>query len=101
MRLDIDLITLHTILNSKTLSKIFDRIIGGIIDIETRYDRVTGIRFSMENLRKSLGYKNKSTVSRGLNALAKLGLFEITTDNQGTSLDFNPDKVRRVENKRG
>lgn len=93
MRLDIDIVTLNTILNSKTLSKILYQILDAMIATETKCDAATGFRFSMEDLRKSLGYKNKSTVSRGLKALSSLGLFELDTNNQGTIVDFCSDKI--------
>ena len=96
MRIDIDTVPLNIILKSKTLSKILARILDAYILIELNCDKVDGIRFSMEDLRKSLRYKNKSTVSRGLKALSELGLFTITTNNQGTVIDFNPDKARTV-----
>lgn len=96
MRIDIDTVTLSTILKSKTLSKILARILDAYFDAWLLCDDVEGISFSMENLRKSLRYKNKSTVSRGLNALAELGLFEIETTNKGTAINFNPEKIRRV-----
>ena len=96
MRLDIDIVTLSTILHSKTLSKILYQILGAYTAIENSCEDVDGISFSMEDLRKSLRYKNKSTVSRGLKALSELGLFSLDTNNQGTVIDFNPDKIRRV-----
>jgi len=96
MRLDIDIVILSTILNSKTLSKILYRILGAYLAVELTCDNVTGLSFSMEDLRKTLRYKNKSTVSRGLKALADLGLFKLETTNQGTIIDFSPDTVRRV-----
>lgn len=98
MRLEIDTVTLTTILKSKTLSKIL------VMILETYeymyyslYNEVDNpFRFSMEALRKSLGYKNKSTVSRGLRALAELGIFDLETSNQCTVISFNPEKIRRV-----
>ena len=96
MRVEIDTVKLNTILNSKTLTKILARILEAYNLLEMKCSQVDGISFSMENLRKSLGYKNKSTVSRGLKALADLGLFELKTTNQGTVIDFNPEKIRRV-----
>lgn len=96
MRIDIDTVTLSTILKSKTLSKILARILDAYFDTWLLCNDVEGISFSMENLRKSLRYKNKSTVSRGLKALADFGLFELKTTNQGTVIDFNPEKIRRV-----
>lgn len=97
MRFDIDSTKLITILKSKTLSKILAKILYAYeyySEFETVDEDV--FTFSMEDLRKSLRYKNKSTISRGLNALAELGLFTISTNNQGTIIDFNPNKVRRV-----
>lgn len=96
MRIDIDTVPLLTILKSKTLTKILAKILDAELTTELEYDDVVGMSFSMEDLRKSLRYKNKSTVSRGLNALAELGLFTISTNNQGTVINFNPDRVRRV-----
>lgn len=97
MRFNIDSTKLITILKSKTLSKILAKILEAYeyySDFETLDEDV--FTFSMEDLRKSLRYKNKSTVSRGLKALADYGLFIISTNNQGTVIDFNPEKVRRV-----
>lgn len=97
MRFNIDSTKLITILKSKTLSKILAKILYAYeyySDFETVDKDV--FTFSMEDLRKSLRYKNKSTVSRGLKALADYGLFTISTNNQGTVIDFNPEKVRRV-----
>ena len=97
MRFNIDRTKLITILKSKTLSKILAKILEAYeyySDFETVDEDV--FTFSMEDLRKSLRYKNKSTVSRGLKALADYGLFTISTNNQGTVIDFNPEKVRRV-----
>lgn len=96
MRIDIDTVPLLTILKSKTLTKILAKILDAELTTELEYDDVVGMSFSMEDLRKSLRYKNKSTVSRGLKALADLGLFDIETTNQGTVINFNPDRVRRV-----
>lgn len=96
MRIDIDTVPLLTILKSKTLTKILAKILDAELVTEIEYNDVVGMSFSMEDLRKSLRYKNKSTVSRGLKALADLGLFDIETTNQGTVINFNPDRVRRV-----
>lgn len=96
MRIDIDTVPLLTILKSKTLTKILAKILDAELATELEYNDVVGMSFSMEDLRKSLRYKNKSTVSRGLKALADLGLFDIETTNQGTVINFNPDRVRRV-----
>lgn len=96
MRIDIDTVPLLTILKSKTLTKILAKILDAELTTELEYNDVVGMSFSMEDLRKSLRYKNKSTVSRGLKALADLGLFDIETTNQGTVINFNPDRVRRV-----
>lgn len=96
MRIDIDTVPLLTILKSKTLTKILAKILDAELTTELEYNDVVRMRFSMGDLRKTLRYKNKSTVSRGLKALADLGLFDIETTNQGTVIDFNPDKVRRV-----
>ena len=96
MRIDIDTVPLLTILKSKTLTKILAKILDAELVTEIEYNDVVGMSFSMEDLRKSLRYKNKSTVSRGLKELARLGLFTISTNNQGTVIDFNPDRVRRV-----
>lgn len=98
MRIDIDTIPLMTILKSKTLSKILVRILE---TYEYKYYSLFNevdnpFSFSMEDLRKSLRYKNKSTVSRGLKALAELGVFDLETTNQGTVINFNPEKIRRV-----
>lgn len=97
MKFEINSTKLITILKSKTLSKILAKILYAYeyySDFETVDEDV--FTFSMEDLRKSLRYKNKSTVSRGLGTLAELGLFNISTNNQGTIIDFNPEKVRRV-----
>ena len=96
MRIEIDTVTLNTILSSKTLTKILARILEAYSILELECSQVEGISFSMDNLRKSLRYRNKSTVSRGLKTLADLGLFKIKTTNQGTVIDFNPEKIRRV-----
>ena len=96
MRIDIDTVLLITILKSKTLTKILAKILDAELTTELEYNDVVGLRFSMEDLRKTLRYKNKSTVSRGLQALADLGVFDIRTTNQGTVIHFNPDRVRRV-----
>lgn len=96
MRIEIDTIPLSVILKSKTLAKILARILEAYHSTELECSEATGISISMENLRKSLGYKNKSTVSRGLRALADMGLFKLLTNNQGTVIDFNPEKIRRV-----
>ena len=96
MRVEIDTVKLNTILKSKTLTKILARILEAYNTLEIECSQVEGISFSMENLRKSLRYKNKSTVSRGLKALADFGLFKLRTTNQGTVIDFNPEKIRRV-----
>ena len=97
MRFNINSTKLITILKSKTLSKILAKILEAYeyySDFDTVDEDV--FMFSMEDLRKSLRYKNKSTVSRGLKALADYGLFTISTNNQGTVINFNPEKVRRV-----
>lgn len=97
MRIDISTIKLMTILRSKTLSKILAKILEAYeyySDFETLDKDV--FSFSMEDLRKSLRYKNKSTVSRGLKALADYGLFTISTNNQGTVINFKPEKIKRV-----
>ena len=96
MKIEIDTATLSTILKSKTLSKILARILDAYFDAHLLCEDVTGISFSMDNLRKSLRYKNKSTVSRGLTALADLNLFDLKTNHQGTVIDFNPEQLRRV-----
>lgn len=96
MRIDIDTVPLITILKSKTLTKILAKILDAELSTELENEEVVRLGFSMEDLRKSLRYKNKSTVSRGLKALADLGIFNIETTNQGTVIDFNPDRVRRV-----
>ena len=97
MKFEINSTKLITILKSKTLSKILAKILY-VYEYYSEFEPVDEdvFTFSMEDLRKSLRYKNKSTVSRGLNALAELGLFNIKTTNQGTVIDFNPEKVRRV-----
>lgn len=97
MRFNIDSTKLITILKSKTLSKILAKILYAY-EYYSEFEPVDEdvFTFSMEDLRKSLRYKNKSTVSRGLKALADYGLFTISTNNQGTVIDFNPEKVRRV-----
>lgn len=97
MRFNIDSTKLITILKSKTLSKILAKILEAYeyySDFETLDKDV--FSFSMEDLRKSLRYKNKSTVSRGLKALSEFNIFKIRATNQGTVIDFNPEKVRRV-----
>jgi len=97
MKFEIDSTKLITILRSKALSKILAKILYAYeyySEFEPVDDNV--FAFSMEDLRKSLRYKNKSTVSRGLKELAELNLFTISTNNQGTVIDFNPEKVRRV-----
>lgn len=97
MRFNINSTKLITILKSKTLSKILAKILYAY-EYYSEFEPVDEdvFTFSMEDLRKALRYKNKSTVSRGLQALASLGLFAISTNNQGTVIDFNPEKVRRV-----
>ena len=97
MKFEINSTKLVTILKSKTLSKILAKILYAY-EYYSEFEPVDEdvFTFSMEDLRKALRYKNKSTVSRGLQALASLGLFAISTNNQGTVIDFNPEKVRRV-----
>lgn len=97
MKFEINSTKLITILRSKTLSKILAKILYAY-EYYSEFEPVDEdvFTFSMEDLRKALRYKNKSTISRGLQALAGLGLFAISTNNQGTVIDFNPDKVRRV-----
>lgn len=96
MRIDIDTVPLITILKSKTLTKILAKILEAELDTELENNEVVGLRFSMEDLRKTLRYRNKSTVSRGLKALSELGVFDINTTNQGTVLGFNPERIRRI-----
>lgn len=96
MRIDIDTIPLLTILKSKTLTKILAKILDAELSTELENEEVVRLGFSMEDLRKSLRYKNKSTVSRGLKALAELGMFDLETTNQGTVINFNPERIRRV-----
>jgi CTP-dependent riboflavin kinase len=98
MRIDIDTVLLSTILKSKTLSKILAKILDAqaYLQMADKTKNVDGISFSMEDLRKSLRYKNKSTVSRGIKALADFNLFELKTTNQGTVINFNPKEIRRV-----
>lgn len=96
MKIEIDTVKLNTILNSKTLTKILARILEAYNLLEMECSQVDGFSFSMEDLRKTLRYKNKSTVSRGIKALWELGLFKLRTTNQGTVIDFNPEKIRRV-----
>lgn len=98
MKFEIDTVKLTTILKSKTLSKILVRILEAYEYMYySLFDEVDNpFTFSMEDLRKSLRYKNKSTVSRGLRTLAELGIFDIKTTNQGTVISFNPEKIRRV-----
>lgn len=97
MKFEINSTKLITILRSKTLSKILAKILYAY-EYYSEFEPVDEdvFTFSMEDLRKALRYKNKSTISRGLQALAGLGLFAISTNNQGTVIDFNPEKVRRV-----
>lgn len=97
MKFEINSTKLITILKSKTLSKILAKILYAY-EYYSEFEPVDEdvFMFSMEDLRKALRYKNKSTISRGLQALAGLGLFAISTNNQGTVIDFNPEKVRRV-----
>lgn len=97
MKFEINSTKLITILRSKTLSKILAKILYAY-EYYSEFEPVDEdvFMFSMEDLRKALRYKNKSTISRGLQALAGLGLFAISTNNQGTVIDFNPEKVRRV-----
>lgn len=98
MKFEIDTVKLITILKSKTLSKILVRILETHEHISDKLSEEVDklFTFSMEDLRKSLRYKNKSTVSRGLRTLAELGIFDMKTTNQGTVISFNPDRVRRV-----
>lgn len=97
MKFEINSTKLITILKSKTLSKILAKILYAY-EYYSEFEPVDEdvFTFSMEDLRKALRYKNKSTVSRGLQVLASLGLFAISTNNQGTIIDFNPEKIRRV-----
>ena len=97
MKFEINSTKLITILRSKTLSKILAKILYAY-EYYSEFEPVDEdvFTFSMEDLRKALRYKNKSTISRGLQALAGLGLFAISTNNQGTVIDFNPEKIRRV-----
>lgn len=96
MRIEISTYKLNTILESKTLTKILAKILFAFNSLDREYSNVDRMSFSMEDLRKSLRYKNKSTVSRGLKALAEMGLFLLTTNNQGCTIYFNPEKIRRV-----
>ena len=97
MRINISTTTLQIILKSKTLSKILAKILQAY-EYYSEFETVDKdvFTFSMEDLRKSLRYKNKSTVSRGLKALSEMKLFEIRTTNQGTVILFNPEKIRRA-----
>lgn len=97
MQFEINSTKLITILKSKTLSKILAKILYAY-EYYSEFESVDEdvFTFSMEDLRKSLGYKNKSTVSRGLAELASLGLFNLRTTNQGTIVDFKPERIRRV-----
>lgn len=97
MKLEISYNTLELMLNSKTLIKIFSKIIEGYNRAKEIDEESEGIQISMEDLRQALGYKNKSTISRGLKQLSKMGLFDLTTSNQGTIIEFSGEKIRRVE----
>lgn len=93
MRLDIPFNLLAIVLKSKTLVKIlryvlieYDKQGGGSIHYVT----------TLENLRKSLGYKNKSTVSRGLTALYNLGICEVSTNKKGIDIYFPLSETSRI-----
>jgi len=96
MRIEISTNKMATILQSKTLTKILAKILEAFNKLDREYYDVDKMSFSMEDLRKSLRYKNKSTVSRGLRELSDIGLFILTTNNQGCTIYFNPDKIRRI-----
>lgn len=97
MRLNISFNTLSLMLESKTLVKIFQKVIEGYNEAIQINPEMEGIAISMEDLRKALRYKNKSTVSRGLKELAKLGLFELETSNQGTVILFSNERIKTVD----
>lgn len=97
MKLEISYNTLELMLNSKTLVKIFSKIIEGYNRAKEIDEESEAIQISMEDLRQALGYKNKSTISRGLKKLSDMGLFDLTTSNQGTIIEFSGEKIRRVE----
>ena len=96
MRIEISTNKMATILQSKTLTKILAKILEAFNKLDGEYYNVDKMSFSMEDLRKTLRYKNKSTVSRGLRELSDIGLFILTTNNQGCTIYFNPDKIRRI-----
>lgn len=96
MRIEISSKILEDILNSRTLTKILYKVLYGFDKARMLDPNVEGIQISMEDLRKALGYKNKSTVSRGLKELSTLGIFDLITGRKGTTIRFFREDVIRI-----
>ena len=96
MIFNIDHKILLDILDNKTSTKLFKALLQAYDVVEFDNPEVTGLSFSMDDLRKHLHYANKSTVCRGLRKLASLNLFEIKTSSKGTQIEFDPVKVKLV-----
>ena len=93
---NIDHKVLLDILENKTGIKLFKALFQAYDVVEFDNPEVTGLSFSMDELRKYLRYANKSTVCRGIRKLASLNLFDIRTSSKGTQIEFNPVKVKLV-----
>lgn len=96
MFISLDCKLLQEILSSKTLVKIYRAILEAYTDCLDNNSDVEGFSFSMEELRKLLRYKNKSTISRGLQRLAELNLINLSTSPVGTVVSFNITKSIHV-----
>ena len=96
MIFNIDHKVLLDILDNKTSTKLFKALLQAYDVVELDNPEVTGLSFSMDELRKYLKYANKSTVCRGLRRLASLNLFDMRTSSKGTQIEFNPVKVKLV-----
>lgn len=96
MIFNIDHRILLSIMENKTSSKLFRAILQAYDNVEQENPEATGLKFSMDDLRKYLRYANKSTISRGLRTLADLNLFKLETSSKGTQIEFEPEKVKLV-----
>lgn len=74
--------TLKVLLNSKTERKVLSALI--------EYGQPTLVKkFRIDELKKKLGYKNKSTISRALKNLNELGIIRVFTDRKGCTIYFS------------
>lgn len=96
MRIEIEFYKLHTILQSKTLTKILSYILIQCDEQEERGLPGEVYITNLNTLRKSLGYKNKSTVSRGLATLQALHILKVFTNSKGVTIMFPCCSVARV-----